>query len=119
MRQYMNNKCSICFLLLLFIALPAWAGNGWYLITPPGMKGENKDQPLSKWDQMAAFEKVKDCETAKINGYDKSFQDLQEALIPEHVPITPEQDKSISLKRNTFMAFATSRCISSDDPRLK
>jgi hypothetical protein len=117
----MKFKSCIGFFLLLFAAHPAWAEQGWYLIVPPPTSGNNiriftfseereflvgefnKNAPLPKWIQLKSFDSAKECEEYKINKMhfwiDGFNEETGEAKIREHIE--------------------ASRCIASDDPRLK
>ena len=95
-------------LAALFLAIPAFAGQGWYLLSPPKiprvMEFDEK-APLERWEQHRAFDSAEDCER-KLDGWRARAMDRFKL------------DGSIENKYLIGSAIF-SRCIASDDPRLK
>ena len=78
---------------------------GWYLMVPPPV-GSNfdsfdKNAPLSKWRQPAAFDSAAACEQYRTEAID-TFQKRTDA----------NGDYNVNL-------YIAGRCVTSDDPRLK
>ncbi|MBI1820465.1 MAG: hypothetical protein HY036_06960 [Nitrospirae bacterium] len=75
------NKRIVSFLLFIAIlcSVPAWAGQGWYLMYPP-LKSQDPDSylfyqfdseaPLTKWEHVESFERVEDCKRYKGSDMD-------------------------------------------------
>ena len=44
---------------------------GWLLMMPPAGQGDRPDveAPMKEWDQRAAYDTAKDCESGKISAY--------------------------------------------------
>jgi hypothetical protein len=79
---------------------------GWYLVLPPmnswkGLPWIDRNAPLSKWQQRAAFNSAKDCEVARK----KHETDFALAVKSANHISSPIDDGA--------------RCVASDDPRLK
>jgi hypothetical protein len=55
----------------LFFAIPAFAGQGWYLLSPPKIPGVmefDEKAPLERWEHHGAFDSAEDCER-NLNGW--------------------------------------------------
>lgn len=72
----------------------------WYLMMPPMVRGHHFDTsvPLSKWNVAKAFDKEEDC--------NKFLSDA----------VTVSRSKQVAIG---VEGYSASRCIASDDPRLK
>ena len=83
---------------------------GWCLITPPPGPSGNPDfsAPISEWSDMAAFDSAAACKKA----HDSEFKSAQKALMD----VKSEEDLEV---RDLASAVKASRCIATDDPRLK
>ena len=107
----MKINQRVIFFLLLFVAFPVWAGQGWYMMKPPIiLNSENPDDskidesaPFSKWDQIQAFDTAKDCEKTMVK------------------LIKSQKNKKARSKSDLIkeLSETESRCIATDDPRLK
>jgi hypothetical protein len=105
---------------------------GWYLMVPqpdaPG-KAPNFKAPLSRWNQMGAFDTAAACDKERESRCQAAAKALDEvereiAALPdtgkrplsEAAPKVYDDDVTVS----TFaLGIQASRCIASDDPRLK
>jgi hypothetical protein len=81
---------------------------GWYLMLPPGRRGEKVapdfSAPLSEWSIYASFDSARDCEKAKT---DFQVQMQQGRATHDAVADFPK------------LLAASIACVSTDDPRLK
>jgi hypothetical protein len=87
--------------LVLLDEIPAFAGQGWYLMVPPRAPKTEKieynfDAPLSRWLIRSSHDTAKECEQALYKGI-------------EYLKSTNRPTTSLDL----------AHCIASDDPRLK
>ena len=109
----MKIKSYIVFLLPLFAVLPAWAGQGWYLMTPPTGEYDSSMKtttllfkaPIKKWNQEQAYDTAAECEAGKKYHFNLSMENK-------------DKEPSIIYRIRPTM-FSNSLCIASDDPRLK
>ena len=95
-------------LVALFFAIPAFAGQGWYLLSPPKIPGVmefDEKAPLERWEHHGAFDSAEDCER-DLNGWRARAMD---------------RFKVVGTIENKYLSESAifSRCIASDDPRLK
>jgi len=83
---------------------------GWNLMTPPPGPSGNPDfsAPLSEWSHMAAFDGAATCKKE----HDSEFKSAQKALMD----VKNEDDLEV---RDLASAVKASRCIATDDPRLR
>jgi hypothetical protein len=98
----------IILLVALLFAASAYAGHGWYLLTPPKIPGVmefDEKAPLERWEHHGAFDSAEDCERNL---------DVWRARAMDQFKL----DGSIENKYLSGLAIF-SRCIASDDPRLK
>jgi hypothetical protein len=99
---------------VLLLAVPdAWAGQGWYLLTPPPLKG-SKDRrdfqaPLRMWSQFGAYDTARECEESLSNWRGSTEQQIESV----------KNKADIDRLRDRLTRADESRCIASDDPRLK
>jgi len=95
-------------LVALFFAAPAYTGQGWYLLSPPKIPGVmefDEQAPLMRWEQRRAFDSAEDCE--------RHLDDWRGRAMDRF-----KLNGSIENKYSIGLAIF-SRCIASDDPRLK
>ncbi|HXN07561.1 MAG TPA: hypothetical protein VN944_10925 [Nitrospiria bacterium] len=136
----MKISDRVVFFLLLLVALPAWVGEGWYLIVPPLKSGQafsshaiynytNNDfdlkSPLSKWVQIGTFGTAADCEASINKGfetstnlykeYKKKKEEAQNAGNKVQADIYEQLRAELSIENTYYFA----RCVASDDPKLK
>jgi hypothetical protein len=87
---------------------------GWYLMLPPmnswrGLPWIERNAPLSKWKQSAAFNSAKDCEVARGKHETDLGLAVKSNMAREHEvgrnPSAPIDDGAL--------------CIATDDPRLR
>jgi hypothetical protein len=95
-------------LVTLFFVIPAFAGQGWYLLSPPktpGVMEFDEKALLERWKHHSAFDSAEECER-NLNGWRARAWD---------------QFKLADSIENKYLSEAAifSRCIASDDPRLK
>ena len=95
--------------ILVFLASPAYAGQGWYLMAPPTKMNARLevdiDAPLRKWEQRAAFDSADACERNLDMWRARATSGYQQVASPQN---------------RYLMEFANfALCIASDDPRLK
>jgi hypothetical protein len=95
-------------LVALFFAIPAFAAQGWYLLSPPKIPGVmdfDEKAPLERWQHHGAFDSAEDCEW-NLNGWRARAM---------------HQFKLVDSIENKYLIESAifSRCIASDDPRLK
>ena len=95
-------------LVALFFAAPVYTGQGWYLLSPPKIPGVmefDEKAALERWEHHGAFDSAEDCER-NLNGWRARAMDRFKL------------NGSIENKYLIGLAIF-SRCIASDDPRLK
>ncbi len=121
-------------LCLLAVATLAASAGGWYLLAPPWRTaisaGEDEldtTAPLTKWEQMAAFDTALICENSKVGIIqrlekgDKDRLDRAAQSYLQHPSTNPLQTKEgEDYARGVFAAerARASRCVSISDPRL-
>jgi hypothetical protein len=102
-------------LLLAVSFTPAAAAAEWYLIRPPlSPVGDvvASDAPVREWERVGVYETAPACEEAR--------RDLLRAFSP----LTTEEKRALSPRQTGLVVVAEliaagSRCIASDDPRLR
>jgi hypothetical protein len=78
---------------------------GRYLLVPPLIHGTERDgAPVSQWHHMFSSDTAKECDA------------MQDYMVHRHLGINCGNDQ-ICVEHN--IAWVDSRCIASDDPRLK
>ncbi len=92
-------------LLLLAVATPANAGQGWYLLQPPPFS-DGTDLPLRQWDHIGGYDWAADCE----KGRDAYLRNIQKDVRPD---FTADKDSFVIMRWSIAAA-----CISAGDPRL-
>jgi len=125
-------------LVLLVWGSFAWAGQGWYLLLPPKSSCPpekicaewDTNAPLSQWEHVRASDSAQECELTRIDGYEQALQRatrLQKntANAVKEAQSANDREKLTTLRRmqmegmNAMTQYGNSRCIASDDPRLK
>jgi len=120
---------------LILVALagapPLLAAGGWYLLIPPRSDQNTlkilDSEPLSKWTQQGAYDSASDCEAAKDalltverNSYYDAERRYALALSEKKDQVTVAVIQSaLENYRSNFDGLSVSRCINSDDPRLR
>jgi hypothetical protein len=94
-------------LVALLFAIPEFASQGWYLLSPPKIPGAmefDEKAPLARWEHHGAFDSAEDCER-NLNGWRARAMD---------------RFKLVDRVENKYLSESAifSRCIASDDPRL-
>jgi hypothetical protein len=132
------GRASFVFVILLTVAPSLWAAAGWYLLIPPRseynvradyLQGYKilQDKPLSQWGQQGAYDSASECEAVKHNllmveqrVYSLSSGQYREAVGTGTDPVVLNMQRSIVESNNANVwAFMASRCIRSDDARLR
>jgi hypothetical protein len=95
-------------LVALFFVIPAFAGQGWYLLSPPKIPGVmefDEKAPLQRGEHHSAFDSAENCKR-NLNGWRARAMD---------------RFKLVDSIENKYLSESAifSRCIASDDPRLK
>jgi hypothetical protein len=109
----MKKLFFVC--IALGLALPGWAGQGWYFIRPPIEKkvtikdGEYPwrlvlDALFSTWWDQTAFDTAKECESYKLFHVERAKKGATDTKSPNIDFIIRGWEQSL--------------CIASDDPRL-
>jgi hypothetical protein len=105
---------------LLVTPLTSQAGQGWYLIYPPVQYPSETETgsvrgtaPYHEWGQTAAFDTVQACERERKATDAKALETLK--------ALGNEDQKSLLTKLRLVVTAAqvSSRCVASDDPRLR
>jgi hypothetical protein len=91
---------------------------GWYLMTPPLDTGNLPDDhaPISSWRNEQSFDSAQDCEQGKITVFENRIEGLKKL---EKMQTRPAPELFEQVLRWTREVFAASKCIGTDDPRLK
>lgn len=118
--------------IVLLIANPATAGQGWYFLVPPqdrvfpglgSRPGSTfsemaatlmKEIPLSEWVAYKAFDTAKECE-AERDARSGWWSQQSSRAIQKRPPDLKEVD--LAAEQMTYWGMA--RCVASDDPRLR
>jgi hypothetical protein len=129
---------SLAIVILLAMATSLWAAEGWYLLIPRLSEyNESADflngfrvldgKGLSEWGQQGAYDSAAQCETVRhdllmveqrvyasaSDAYLKATEAGTEQLLLKH------QRWFAELQNAKVLALMASRCIRSDDPRLR
>ena len=94
----------------VLLAVPAFGGQGWYLLMPWKEGPEGVRATLTTWDHFGSFDTTAECEN------DLVAQTKRRDKIKELGKGTPEQ---LKVNENIRDRLNWARCIASDDPRLK
>ena len=102
--------------VLLLTVLISWcsaasAGQGWYLMLPPPMKGSEKGsevpdnfRPVRDWWQNGAYDSARECQNAKVELVDRLDR------------LSGYAQRPVNFMQAQYILAV---CIASDDPRLK
>ena len=131
-------SCATFAVLEAFVAQSSFAGAGWYLLVPPSSDYDERAQFLSgvkildtqlhsKWAQKGAYDSASECEAVKHsllmaehNFYSKASADYISAIGANKDPALLKHMRWTTEKSNANVnALSASRCIKSDDPRLR
>jgi hypothetical protein len=122
----------------LAVATSPWAADGWYLLIPPRSEYNERaaflsgykildNTPLSQWGQQGAYDSASECEATR-NVLLKVEQRVYSSSSEAYLKAVGAGTDSVVLKAQRFVternnanvwAFMASRCIRSDDPRLR
>jgi|ERR1019366_5525132 hypothetical protein len=91
---------------------------GWYLMTPPLNSGgiPDYDAPITSWNNEKSFDSARDCEEGKVTVLESKIEARKRL---EQIQIHPDKQIADQYFRWTRSVFAASKCIATDDPRLK
>jgi hypothetical protein len=129
---------ALAAVVLLPVATPLWAADSVYLLIPPRSEYNERaaflsgyklldTAPLSQWAQQAAYDSASECEAAKNSllmteqrVYSSSSDAYIKAVGAETDPVALKMQRLLTERNNANVsAFMASRCIRSDDPRLR
>jgi hypothetical protein len=126
-----RRELMLCLTAFALAALPSLGyAKGWYLIDPPTRKSEllclekrqatseqcairliDLDAPLSKWEQVFAFDSANECELSRVF----TLQLARERQQGLQMNSSPQEQYNAHFFR---WHSGSARCISMDDPRL-
>jgi hypothetical protein len=93
------------FLAVVLFAARVFAGQGWYLLSPPAVGGQlDEEAPLRRWFHMMSHDTARECEANMA----KLMEMADEAVKSDTTAATKLKASRLAL----------SRCIALDDPRL-
>jgi hypothetical protein len=129
---------SLVVVILLAVATSPWAADGWYLLIPPRSEyNERADflsgykildkTPLSQWGQQGAYGSASECEAVRNTLllveqgiYSRSSEAYLKAVGAGTDPVVLKIQRFLTESNNaTVLGFMASRCIRSNDPRLR
>jgi hypothetical protein len=129
---------SLVVVILLSFATSLWAADGWYLLIPPRSDFNERadflsgykildNKPLSQWGQQGAYDSASECEAVRNSllmteqrAYSSSSEAYVKAVGERTDPVALRMQRFSTEARNANVsAFMTSRCIRSNDPRLR
>ncbi len=132
------DGASLVVVILLSVATSVWAADGWYLLIPPRSEYDERanflsgyrildNKPLSQWGQQGAYDSASECEAVRTNlemveqgAYSKSSEDYMKAVGAGADPVVLRTQRLLAERNNANVwAIRASRCIRSDDPRLR
>ena len=135
--KYFCGRRWFCAILFIF-ATPLFAADGWYLLIPPRSDFNERadflsgykildNEPLPQWGQQGAYDSASECEAVKHNflmaeqrAYASSSQAYVKAVGEQTDPVVLRVQRFGTEARNAnVLAFMASRCIRSNDPRLR
>ena len=124
--------------VLLFVTTASWAAAGWYLLIPPRSEYNEHanflsgykildSKPLSQWGQQAAYDSAAECEAVRHSQlmieqrvYSKSSEEYVKAVGAEKDPLALKMQRFLTESNNANVsALMASRCVRSDDTRLR
>ena len=135
--KYFYGHCWLCVILLIF-ATSLRAGDGWYLLIPPRSEFNERadylsgykildNKPLPQWGQQGGYDSASVCEAVKHN-FLMAEQRVYASSSEAYVKAIGERTDPVALKMQRLrteasnanvLAFMASRCIRSNDPRLR
>ncbi len=123
---------------MLTFATSLWAADGWYLLVPPRSDFNERadflsgykildNKPMSQWGQQSAYDSASECEAVKNSllmveqrVYSLSSEAYRKAVGAGTDPVVLKMQRFLTETNNANVwAFMASRCIRSDDPRLR
>ena len=110
----------LSFVVAIGITVPAHAGIGWYLLTPPFENDGPRafqlqsESPLGRWDHVRAFDSAAVCETERANESAIAVETLRKVM--KEANTNEKATRVVILMLNAKMS---AKCIASDDPRLR
>jgi hypothetical protein len=129
---------SLVAVILLTAATSLWGAGGWYLLVPPRSEYNEHadflrgykildDKPLSQWGQQGAYDSASECEAvrnsllmAEQTVYSKSSEAYTKAVGGGMDPVVLKIQRLLTESHSADVwALMASRCIRSDDPRLR
>jgi hypothetical protein len=124
--------------VILLAGVPAWADGGWYLLVPPRSDYDQRaeylsaykildNKPLSQWSQQGAYDSAAECEAVRSSllnveqrVYSKAADAYRQDLSGGADPVALRMQRFITETDNVNVsALLASRCIRSDDVRLR
>jgi hypothetical protein len=129
---------SLVVVILLAVTTSPRAAGGWYLLIPPRSEYDERagflsgykildNKPLSQWGQQGAYDSASECEAVK-NSFTMAEQRVYSLSSEAYVKAVGAGTDPVVLKMQRFLTesnnanvlgFMASRCIRSDDPRLR
>jgi hypothetical protein len=91
---------------------------GWYLMTPPLSPAGYADDtaPIASWHYEGSFDTARDCDNSKPTLFAKKSEGLKKL---EEQQTTTDLHAFDQFRKELHAEFNLSRCIATDDPRLK
>jgi len=130
-------KRAILAAMLLGATSATWAA-GWYLVVPPRSDYDERapflgayrilaDRPLSEWQLSGIFDSVFNCDARRgklalteHKLYYEGFGEYQKAQRERSAPELLRYERFVSETHHAnYSAYSTSRCVPTDDPKLK
>jgi len=125
-KNHVLLRIRSCVLLsVVLLVLPAaLAAQGWYLMHPPVEEKTlrfNPQAPLRQWKQLSAHDNARECEVAKLNLLNEARNLLDDARkeLASKDQVVLDSKSWIRYQAENLAAAMATRCIASDDPRLK
>ena len=129
---------SLVVVILLAVATSLLVADGWYLLIPPRSEYNERaaflsgykildNKPLSQWGQQGAYDSASECEAVRNSllrveqrVYSLSSEAYVKAVGAGTDPVVLKTQRFLTETNNANVwAFMASRCIRSDDPRLR
>jgi hypothetical protein len=124
--------------ILLAVATSLWAADGWYLLIPPRSEYNESanflsgykildDKALSEWGQQGAYDSASECEATRNSllmveqrVYSSSSEAYHKGTGAGADPVVLKMQRFSTETHNAnILALMASRCMRSDDPRLR
>ncbi len=116
------------------LLLRSASAQGWYLLQPPVVQGPparatpDALRPLSEWRHVMAFASADECDLLRLEATKRAASDLAEAK-RDYERVSQDRDTiwrvridalhRWNLANREFLLWDESRCIVSNDPRLR